>query len=92
MTEDFSEDKLDAKQFMQAIETLQRAVNQNQRSKVHRSSDVQREYLRLKDSLAKVKLPYEVKLFDNKTGIKRDEQQHLTTINKLEKYTGAYLK
>jgi hypothetical protein len=56
------------------------------------SNDVQREYECLKDSLVKVKLPNEVKLLENKTGIKREDQPHLLTISKSARYTETCLK
>ena len=54
--------------------------------------DYQRDYECIRDSLAKVKLPNELKLLESKSGIKRPDQPHFTTISKCARYTETCLK
>ena len=50
------------------------------------TTDIQREYECIKDSLNKIKLPNELKLLDNKSGIKREDQPHLAAVAKSARY------
>jgi len=68
------------------------SVSAHVQTKPEQGLDVQREYECIKDSLTKVKLPNELKLLDNKLGIKREDQQHLTSISKSARYTETCLK
>ena len=55
-------------------------------------SEVEREFLQIKDSLNKITLPNECKVFDGKQGIARENQGTLTVISKCARYTESALK
>jgi hypothetical protein len=56
------------------------------------TTDIQREYECIKDSLNKIKLPNEIRLLESKTGIKRNDQPHLQSVTKGARYTETCLK
>ena len=68
------------------------SVSAHDQTKPEQGLDVRREYECIKNSLTKVKLPNELRLLDNKSGIKREDQQHLTSISKSARYTETCLK
>ena len=46
----------------------------------------------LKDSLTKVRLPNEMKLHENRCGIKREDQQHFNVLSKSARYVETSMK
>ena len=56
------------------------------------AAGVQREYEVLKDSLAKIKLPGQLKVNDSRQGIKRSEQTAVNIVSKGSRYTETALR
>ena len=58
----------------------------------HMDSDAQQEFVIIKDSLSKVRLPKELKVEDSRQGVRRGEQGRIVTIGKCARYAETSLK
>lgn len=55
-------------------------------------SDIQGEFLTIKDSVNNIRLPTDLKVSDTKQGIKREDQAHSAVVNKCARFAETTLK
>ena len=55
-------------------------------------SDAQQEFVIIKDSLSKVRLPKELKVEDSRQGVRRGEQGRIVTFGKCARYAETSVK